>query len=158
MKNLLIVMLLCGNVLAASTKKKTLDKKVQKQLIQVMEKNVTLHEAFFNYNADKVEDAADDMEDAIEEIKDPEIAKLLKQSKELLDGIDDDKTREDNNKAYHLISVELIKIKNTYDLGGKYAAFSCPMVNKKWIQSKSKYKKVMNPYDPSMPHCGSMDD
>lgn len=158
MKSLFAILLISSGVFAAKTQKKSLDSKVKAQVINVLEKNEDLHEAFFSYNAEKVEDAAEAVEDAIEKIEHPELAKLLKFSKEKLDEIEDDKSREENNKAYHLVSMALIHVKNTYDLGDKYAAFSCPMVKKKWIQSKEKYNKVMNPYDASMPHCGSMDD
>ncbi|MCO4753716.1 MAG: DUF3347 domain-containing protein [Bacteriovoracaceae bacterium] len=154
---LLMVALLSSGAFAAKTKKKLSDD-VKKQVITVLEKNEVLHDAFFTYDGDKVEDAAEAVEDAIEAIKDPEIAKLLKFSKEKLDEIEDDKAREENNKAYNLVSMALIHVKNTYDLGDKYAAFSCPMVNKKWIQNKEKHKVVMNPYAPEMPNCGSMDE
>jgi hypothetical protein len=66
-------------------------------------------------------------------------------------------SREENNQNYHLVSMALIYIVNTYDVGPKYNAYSCPMVKKKWLQNSKKLAKIHNPYAPHMPHCGSQD-
>ncbi|MEX0799382.1 MAG: hypothetical protein WD025_08050 [Bacteriovoracaceae bacterium] len=154
---LLIGVLTCSSVFGAKEKKKELDEKTKKTLSAVFEQNEKLHDAFFNYDAKKVEEEAEKLEEEIEKIKAPEISKLLKFSKEKLDEIEDDKDRKENNQNYHLVSMALIHVMNTYDVGDKYAAFQCPMVKKKWIQNKEKQKQVMNPYAPEMPHCGAMD-
>ena len=62
-----------------------------------------------------------------------------------------------NNQNYHLTSMALIHIVNTYDVGNEYNAYSCPMVKKKWLQNSKKMAKVHNPYAPNMPHCGGQD-
>lgn len=155
---ILIAALTFSSAFAAKEERKELDKETKKSVLAALEQNEKLHGALFEYDAEKVEKEAEKLEKEIEKIKDPEISKLLKFSKEKLDEMDSDKPREEHNKNYHLVSMALIHVINKYDVGEKYAAFQCPMVKKKWIQNKEKHKKVMNPYAPGMPHCGGMDE
>ena len=55
------------------------------------------------------------------------------------------------------LDITAADVVNTYDVGKKYNAYSCPMVKKKWVQNSKKMAKVHNPYAPNMPHCGSKD-
>lgn len=146
------------NSLAEDKKeKKPLDAKTKERVVQVLESNEKLHNAFFNYEEGKVEKAAQKTISAIEEIENKEIKKLLTFSKGKLGEIKASNEREENNQNYHLVSMALIHIVNTYDLGEKYSGFSCPMVQKKWVQNTKKMPKVHNPYDPAMPHCGGQE-
>lgn len=137
--------------------RKSLPEAVKKSVISALEANEALHGSFFNYKGEDVESNAQSLKKAIDAIEDKEIAKLLKFSSAKLTEIKSASDREANNKNYHLVSMALIHIMNTYDVGSKYNAYSCPMVKKKWIQNSSKKTKVHNPYAPNMPHCGSQD-
>lgn len=140
-----------------SDKRKTLSESSLKELIAVFEVNEKLHENFFKYNATNVEKLSIELKNAIAKVLDLEIANKLKFTQKKLDEIKASKDREENNQSYHLVSLALIHIMNTYDVGDKYNAFSCPMVKKKWIQNSQKMSKVHNPYAEEMPGCGSQD-
>ncbi|POB13408.1 DUF3347 domain-containing protein [Halobacteriovorax sp. DA5] len=129
----------------------------KKEVVKVLELNETLHASFFEYDGAKVEEAAKKLSTAIDKISDEKIKKLLTFSKTKLSEIQASKTTAENNQSYHLVSMALIHIINTYDVGEKYNAYSCPMVKKKWVQNSSKQDKVHNPYASNMPHCGQKD-
>lgn len=138
-----------------SGNRKLLDTQTKKGILSVLEENETLHNSFFEYNGNSVEKAAKSLKTKMKNISNPEISKLLKFSITKLDEIKSSSSREDNNQNYHLISMALIHIVNTYDVGKKYNAYSCPMVKKKWLQNSNKLTKIHNPYAKGMPHCGS---
>ena len=119
--------------------------------------NEKLHEAFFSYSGKAVQKAATDLKIAIENIQDKEVLKLLKFSKGKLLEIKESNDRQENNENYHLVSMALIYIVKTYDLGSDYNSYYCPMLKKSWVQNSSKKEKVHNPYAPDMPHCGYQD-
>ena len=137
--------------------RKTLSEGTKKSVVNALEANEELHNSFFKYDGKKVEAAAKKLKSAIEGIDDAELSKLLKFSKTKLGEIKASSSRDDNNQNYHLVSMALIHVVNTYDVGSKYNAYSCPMVKKKWVQNSKKMAKVHNPYAPNMPHCGSKD-
>jgi hypothetical protein len=136
-------------------KRKKLSETTRASLIKTLEANETLHDAFFKYEGKTVETMAIQLKKAIDAISDKDISKLLNYSKTKLTEIKANNEREINNQNYHLVSMALIHIVNKYDVGGKYNAYSCPMVKKKWIQNSKKKNKVHNPYAPNMAHCGS---
>jgi len=129
----------------------------KKSVIAILVKNEILHDSFFEYNKDQIEKSAKALSVEIDKIKNTEISNLLKYSQKKLNEIKKSNTREQNNELYNVVSTALIYLVNTYELGSKYNAYSCPMVKKKWIQNSSKVSKVKNPYAPEMPHCGSQD-
>ena len=112
-------------------------------------------EAEYLLNAKKIEQSALILRDSIGKVSHSEISKLLVYSVKKLEEITASSNRKSNNQAYHLVSMALIHIVSTYDVGDVYNAYSCPMVKKKWIQNSKKLPKVHNPYAPNMPHCGS---
>jgi hypothetical protein len=136
------------------SKRKTLSDESKKEIIAVLDANETLHNSFFKYEADKVEESAIKLDSTISLVKDSDITKLLKYSKTILSKIKAVNTRDINNQHYHMVSMALIHIVNTYDIGGKYNSYSCPMVKKKWLQSSKESDEINNPYAPDMPHCG----
>lgn len=138
-------------------KRTSLNERDQKEVLQVLEANESLHASFFKYNAKEVEKQAEELSQKISKIQNQEIAGLLKFSATKLKEIKASNDREENNKTYHLVSMALIHIVNKYDVGSKYNAYSCPMVKKKWLQNSAKMSKVHNPYAAGMPHCGSQD-
>lgn len=145
------------NESAYSAERKSLGDEDKAQVVKALTRNEALHAAFFDYKAEAVEQAAKALKDSIAQIKNPEIGKILKFSQGKLDEIKASNERSKNDQAYHLVSMALIHIVNTYDIGDSFNAYSCPMVKKKWVQNSSKQAKVHNPYAPDMPHCGSQD-
>lgn len=151
-----MALLFSHHVIAASKRKKLSDD-TRKSLIEVLKVNEQLHQSFFKYDKNLVEQNARKLKDVIGKIKNEEVSKLLSFSRKQLGEIKSSHDRGINNNHYNLVSMALIHIVNTYDLGSKYNSYSCPMVKKKWIQNSAKMAKVHNPYAPQMPHCGSKD-
>jgi hypothetical protein len=137
--------------------RKALDIKTKKEIVKALKANEDVHNAFFEYDAKKVEKTSSILNKAIQAISNPEVSKLLKFSQSKIADIKATNDRDDNNQNYHLASMALIHIVNTYDVGNEYNAYSCPMVKKKWLQNSKKMSKVHNPYAPNMPHCGGQD-
>jgi hypothetical protein len=135
--------------------RKILKDSTKKEVVGILEANEVLHNSFFNYNSKKVEEAANNLKVKIDSVSNPKISKLLTFSKNKLKEIKSSNSREDNNQIYHLVSMALIYIVNTYNVGKKYNAYSCPHVEKKWLQNTDKLTKIHNPYVKGMPHCGS---
>lgn len=138
-------------------KRKSVNANTKKNIINVLQINEKLHKSFFKYDAKKVETQALELKKAIEAIDDKAILKLLTFSSTKLSEIKASNDRDKNNEIYHTVSMALIYIVNTYDLGSGYNAYSCPMVKKKWLQNSEKLAEVHNPYAPEMPHCGKQD-
>ncbi|EQC49915.1 PF11827 family protein [Bacteriovorax sp. DB6_IX] len=113
--------------------------------------------AFFKYDGSEVEKFSKELESSLGSISNTEVSKLLTFAKNKLKEIQSSKSKEENYQSYHIVSMALIHVVNTYDIGGDYNAYSCPMVKKKWLQNSSKLAKVHNPYAAMMPHCGSQD-
>ncbi|MDA8792735.1 hypothetical protein N9N67_05785 [Bacteriovoracaceae bacterium] len=130
---------------------------VKQEIINLFQTNESLHSSFFDYNAEQVEKSALELKMVISKIKSEQVNKILLNSVNLLSEIKAINEREQNNITYHKISLELITLLKSIDLGSIYNAYSCPMVKKKWVQNSQKKKRVHNPYDPSMPYCGAQD-
>ncbi len=137
--------------------RKDLDEKSKNQVLVVLAVNEKLHDAFFTFDAAKVELSAKKLKNEIENISHSEIAKSLNFSKEKLLNIKASSSREMNNQNDHIVSMALIYIVNTYDVGKDYDAYSCPMVKKKWLQSSKKVSENHSPYVSGMAHCGNQD-
>lgn len=139
--------------------RKTIPVSVQKELIEVFTINEELHNAFFDYDKqiERIPKIAEGLRLKIGEISDESIRKLLVYSQGQLKEMNSKDSKAKNNQRYHLVSMALIHILNSYDIGSDYNAYSCPMVKKKWVQNSKKIAKVHNPYDATMPHCGSQD-
>lgn len=154
MKKLLTVITLGLSLVSFAGARKALDEATKSQLIKVLEKNEALHASFFEYKGDEVEKNAKELMSAISEVKNEEIAKLLKFSADKLATLTKDEDRQKNNDTYGLFSAALVHVVNTYDVGEGYNGYQCPMVKKKWVQNSKKMSKVHNPYAPEMPNCG----
>lgn len=144
-----------SNVHAKDRKK--VSEKTKNEIISVLKANEVLHMSFFKYDAKRVEKNANKLNQEISKISDEGIKKLLKFAKSKTNELKASQSQDDNNQNYHIISMALIYLINTYDLGSEYNAYSCPMVKKKWVQNSKKISKVHNPYSAMMPHCGSQD-
>ena len=152
-----VLTLLISGMSTYTKERKKLDEKTKEAVLSVLKVNEELHASFFKYDGKEVEKNAKKLNSEIDKIKDKEISKLLSFSQKSLAEIKASKDRKQNNKTYNLVSMALIHVMNTYDLGSKYNAYSCPMVKKKWVQNSKKMARVHNPYAPEMPHCGSKD-
>lgn len=141
---------------AYSTEKMAISDHSKKEIVSALVANEKLHASFFRYDAREVESNAKNLLSKISKIKHEDVLlKLNIANKKLLD-IKAVNTREANNQAYHLVSLSLISVINTYELGKDYKAYQCPMLKMKWVQNSTKKMKVNNPYAPHMPHCGAM--
>lgn len=145
------------NFLAFADVRESLTSAQKEEVVNVLKANEKLHASFFKYDAKSVADSAQELKNAMNKVSHEKIKKLLKFSMTKLDEIKANKTKDENRQNYHTISMALIYILNTYDVGSEYNAYSCPMVKKKWVQNSSKQEKVHNPYAANMPHCGSKD-
>lgn len=154
-----VTLLVFGNQVFAKSgeMRKPVSPEVKKELLKVFLENERLHSAFFSYDkkSEQIEPLARALSRSIDEISDPSIKKLLKFSQAKLSEISGENKKDENNQRYHLVSMALIHVMNTYDIGDSYSAYSCPMVKMKWVQNSKKVAKVHNPYAPGMPHCGS---
>lgn len=162
MKYLFVLVLMIGSMTSFGAKtvkneRKALGPKAKSEILKVLEVNEKVHTAFFKYDGSKVQSEALALHKTISEITDPTLSKLLTFSLGKLSEIKKDRNRKKNNQSYHLVSMALIHIVKTYDVGSEYNAYSCPMVKMKWVQNSKKRVKVNNPYMASMPLCGSKD-
>jgi hypothetical protein len=75
-------------------------------------------------------------------------AEIAKQASEVSKSTDLTKAR----ASFATLSEEMIKVRSTTG-GDRPAVYYCSMVKKSWLQPKG---QVGNPYDPSMPRCGTL--
>jgi len=134
-----------------------LESGAKEQFLNVLKINESLHGSFFKYDAKGVEKNAKAMRKALGEIKDSALLKLLNGTSEYLGKLTSKETQKSNYHHYNLVSKKLLSVLNSFDLGPIYNAYSCPMVQKVWIQNSKKMEKVHNPYASYMPYCGSKD-
>ena len=113
--------------------------------------------AFYKYDAKKVSRFSKGLKSALEMVKGKKIIKVLGRAPKQLGKISEEKSQDQNNKLYSLVSKSLISLLAKYDLGKDYNAYSCPMVKMAWVQNSTKINKVHNPYASYMPHCGTKD-
>lgn len=155
MKRFLILFLSLFTIFSAQARKK-LKPAVYSEVIEIYQLNEKLHQSFFSYKGEEIHRVAQEISKKIEGFKESESTRLLGKSKEYLERIRDlgEKKRSPNDRHYHKFSLILIDALKDYELE-HYNEYSCPMVKKSWVQNSSKTKKVLNPYAPYMPNCGS---
>ena len=154
-KKIIIIMSMLVSANIVATEKMAIKENYKKEVLEALSVNEDLHASFFKYKASEVELNAKKLNEKISKITHKDISKLLKFANTKLLTIKADSKRAANNEAYHIVSMAMINVINTYNLGDKYKAYVCPMVKKKWLQNTTKADKVNNPYAPYMPHCGS---
>jgi hypothetical protein len=140
----------------AKTRSK-LNSKIQSEVVNVLEANEALHASFFTYSSKDVQKNAELVIKAINKVSKSTISKKMTFAKTKLKEIKSKNMRKINNESYAIASAAFVHIVNTYDVGPKYNSYSCPMVNKKWVQNSKKKLRTHNPYAPEMPHCGQRD-
>ena len=134
--------------------KTKLSEKEKSEVLKLLEENEELHGSFFKYKGEKVAAHSKKMVSLIDKISHKEIKKLLGFGKKQLELLTAKRSQKENNQSYHMFSMAMIHIMNTYELGDKYKGYRCPMVRKQWVQNTEKMDKVHNPYAAYMPHCG----
>jgi len=150
----MICLLSLSFCLEARTQLKGSDKESVEKILTI---NESLHGHFFEYDPKLVQEDAKRLANEIDKVSNKEIKEVLKDTSLELKKISSTAEREVNDKLYHKVNLGLIKLIETYDIGKKYNAYSCPMVKKKWVQNSGDKLRVHNPYAPEMPHCGQRD-
>lgn len=145
---------LLGALNIGASERKEISSEAQSEIRALFEINEDMHASFFEYDGEKVEKHAKKLHTAIDEISDDSIRQLLRFSQQQLDEISAEHDREKNDEKYHNVSMAFIHLINTFDIGEGYNVYSCPMVQKKWVQNSKKMDKVHNPFHPGMKHCG----
>ncbi len=140
-----------------ASERQALDESVKSEIRAVLSANESLHASFFEYDAEKIVKNATKVSEKIDKISDDSIRQLLRFSQQQLGDMSVEDDRDENDQRYHIFSMAMIHLINTYDIGEGFNAYSCPMVKKKWVQNSTAMDRVHNPYDPSMPHCGDKD-
>ncbi len=155
MKSKIVLLLIVALSSLGQTERVKLEGNVKSEIAKVFEANEKLYDEFFEYDGVKVQSAAISLKTEMSKISNPEISKLLQFANTKLEEIKEGNSKEDNFKAYNIISMALIHINSKYDFGKKYNSYYCPMVKKKWLQNDIKVSGVKNPYSDSMRDCGS---
>ena len=152
----LLILCIVISFSAFAKERKALEGKVLGEVNNVFKANEELHQAFFDNKSELIKASVLKVKSAYDQISDQKIKKLLTFSMDKLASVSKDGNT--NNQNYHLFSMALIHIMNTYKIDSAYNAYSCPMVKKKWIQNSKTKLKVHNPYaSSSMPYCGDKD-
>jgi hypothetical protein len=138
-------------VTSYSAERLNIDAKTKNQLQNLLAVNEQLHDSFFHYDAQKVENNAKEVAKAIGAIDDQKIKKLLSFAQKKVEMIKAENPKMMNNKNLGIYSMALMQIIKKYNIGNGYNAFYCPMAKKYWIQ---KGQKVENPFMKNMPGCG----
>jgi ribonucleotide reductase beta subunit family protein with ferritin-like domain len=153
-----LVTLFCFSFLIFSSwakdSRRPLGSELKTQLMKVFEQNEKLHAAMFKYNKEKLVQETTLFKKLLREIKASDLSKQLTPALSSADELISSQDKAKDNESYHRLSLVLVKIIESYNLGSTYNIFYCPMVKKRWVQNSQKMKKVHNPYAPEMPHCG----
>jgi hypothetical protein len=134
-----------------------LSKKNQKYAIKVLNQNELLFDSFFSYSGAAIESHSMNLIKSINSMPNSQIKSEFIKSIPHLSKLKKSNSKEANNNYYNQASLIFIKIINTYDVGPHFNAYTCPMVNKRWVQNTKESNQVKNPYADYMPHCGGQD-
>lgn len=121
-------------------------------LDRALENYRLLHQAFAQYNGEKIHDIALKMKVDLDALQDKELVKLLSFSAKTLGKFSANARPEENKTRFHVLSMALIHVANKYQLTKSYQSFYCPMVKMKWLQPEG--EELHNPYSSEMPSCG----
>ncbi len=150
-----LLFLVSGFISASDSFQKHKHGKENKEFDNVLKSYEKLHQSFFDNDNNKIKENAKVIITAIEKIKDDEIVKTLKYTKEKLHLVSKTDSLDENKKAFNIISQGLLVVLEKHAPNKNYLRYYCPMVQKYWIQNISKSEKTYNPYkSKSMPHCG----
>ena len=125
-------------------------------MISVLTKNDSLFNSFLKRDKAQIEKNASELLTFVKNSQSPLLVGV-KKDLDPLSSIKSSKTMEENVSAYGKFLVPLITVVQSYDVGGKFNVFTCPMVKKSWIQNIEVNKEVKNVYAMDMLECGSQD-
>lgn len=158
MKNLVCITILLSLISCASRNSRIeLTNKIQAEATQILEANDKLFDSFFTYSGKRIEKNSKSLISVINKMSSSDIKKEFKKSFPFLKKLSAKNKKALNNDLYNKASLNFINIINRYDVGPNYNAYTCPMVNKRWVQNTKISNKVKNPYADYMPHCGGQD-
>lgn len=158
MQNLsFIFILLLFTACASKSGRVQLEKKIQNEAIKTLEANELLFDSFFTYSSKNIEKNAKNLIAQIDRMSNSDIKNDFSKSIPALRKLNKNNKKEENNNLYNQASLNFIRIINTYDVGPHFNAYTCPMVNKRWVQNTKDSNQVRNPYADYMPHCGGQD-
>ena len=156
MKIILIALLSIGSLYAQTTKRKELIGAEKKVVLEALQKNDDLFNAFLKKDPQAISKAAASLKDLISKSN----VKALAQAKKKVDGlskIQASNAQEKNLASYEDFNTSLLDVVKTYDVGSKFNVFNCPMVKKSWIQNVDTNKDIRNVYAMEMLECGSQE-
>lgn len=139
---------------AVEDKRKEVSQKFKESVLLILEENEKLHSSMFDYNKVTLKKSVETFKKKAMRIKDKKVEKLLKPALKASSELLTNKTKAEDNESYHRLSLSLVRIVESYQIGSTYNIYYCPMVKKRWVQNSKKMRKVHNPYAPEMPHCG----
>lgn len=137
-------------------KRKTINEKEKANALEVLAKNEILFNAFLKKDASLAEKTAKELQQLLKSKNTPVLKEVNAQAPKLL-SIKSSNKPEENLKAYESFLNPLIKVVQSYDVGGRYNVFSCPMVKKSWLQDVQANKEVRNVYAMDMLECGKQE-
>ena len=157
MKIILIAFLTISTLYAQiTTQRKELVETEKKVVLEVLQKNDDLFNAFLKKDAKASAKAAASLKDLISKSD----IKVLADAKNKIDGLSKitaSNTQEKNLGNYEAFNNSLIEIVKVYNVGSKFNIFNCPMVKKSWIQNVDTNKEIRNVYAMEMLECGSQE-
>lgn len=156
MKIFLLTVLLSFSAMAGDASRKNLEPAEAKEVAEVLVKNDELFNAFLKKDAGLVQKKAAELHTLISKA-DASAFKEVKKDSDSLKKITSEAGNESNLKSYEPFLNSLIKVVKTYQVPGRFNIFSCPMVNKSWIQDTNVNKEVRNVYAMEMLECGTQD-
>ena len=155
MKIFLLTFLLSISAWAADSRK-PLEPSDAKAVTEVLLKNDELFNAFLKKDPALVQKKAAELHELASKTDSSVLSKVKKKAKSLK-GIKPGTKNESNLESYEPFLNALIKVVKKYQVPGRYNIFSCPMVNKSWIQDVTVNKDVRNVYAMEMLECGTQD-
>ena len=139
---------------AVEDKRKEVSERLKESVLSILEENERLHSSMFEYKKAALKESVEAFKKKAMGIKDKKIEELLKPALRASSELMTNKTKAEDNESYHRLSLSLVKIVESFQIGSTYNIYYCPMVKKRWVQNSKKMRKVHNPYAPEMPHCG----
>jgi hypothetical protein len=133
----------------SQTKRAALQEKDKKEVRNVLAKNDLLFNAFLKKDKSLIEQEARELQKTLAGTN----SKILEQVRKGSSALQ----KEVSMEAYEAFLNPMIQVVQKYDVGRDFNVFSCPMVNKSWIQDVRVNKGVKNVYAMEMLECGEQE-
>ena len=145
-----------GHEEKSSAKRKELSENEKKVVMEALQKNDDLFNAFLKKDAKAIAKAAASLIDLISK-SDVKALAEAKKKVDALSKINASNPQDKNLASYEAFNNSLLDVVKTYDVGTKFNIFNCPMVKKSWIQNVDTNKDIRNVYAMEMLECGSQE-